>query len=137
MDFFGIGNALQGVFHVYLRMARQSGRTTALIRALKPGDRVVCLTDVHARNLERRAREFGVKDVQFVACEVRNSPTVFHRGTSQGLTYFDHPWVEAYYEQQIHQAVDSLRFMQDQLSGHSAAHIETKLAAQEINRWRF
>jgi hypothetical protein len=137
MDAFGIGAAVKGVTEVYFLSARQSGRTYAMLESLRDGDRIVFLNEREARRVQRLAKELG-RDVQCVVCPLpmEGGVGLLGEGTSQGRTIFDHSWIEAYYRACIEVAQKYIDHMQRELSGEGMAHVETRLAAREINKWR-
>lgn len=136
MDSFGIGAAVAGAAEVYFRSARQSGRTTAMLAGLKPGDRVVCLTVDYARELERHAKSLGITGVIFTAVPVNAPRELFNRQTSEGRTMFEHMWLEEYYRARIKDGWEIIDHLERQTSGPGMAHAETRLAAENIRRWR-
>ena len=131
MDHFGIGAALQLALRVYVQGARQTGRTTSLIESLKDGDRVVCQEWREANRLEQLCKERGIA-VKCVAVPPHDARSLFHSGSSQGRTIFEHTWVEAFYEMTLQRASEELDHLERELSGHGAAHRETLALAR---RW--
>ena len=135
MDAYGIGNAIKGQTQCYFQMARGTGRTCALIESLQDGDRVIFTTQQEAQRVERLAKELG-KEIRTLVVPVKNSSYLFDDGPSEGRTIFDHSWVETYYLDVIDQAAKTLDHLQRETSGYGMAHVETKLATKELQRWR-
>lgn len=99
-DFFGIGPAIRAALGIYRTAARDSGRTTRLLQALQSGDRVICQNIAAMRDMQRLLRERGFERD---AVQVRILPAEDHYRLVeleriQGRTYFDHAWVETYYQ---------------------------------------
>lgn len=134
MDHFGTSAAIQGMVEVYYMTARQSGRTTSLVESLKDGDRVVCLTNQEARRLLDLSRERGIT-ITAVALAPGRGRGIFHEGTSQGRTIFDHTWVEEHFRQAVRGAAEEIGYLQRELSGYGAAHRETARKARELATW--
>lgn len=112
-DFFGIGTALRAILSTYRQTARRTGRTTRLLDALRDGDRVIVASSEEHRHLASLVRMRGL-DVAVMCL----SPRDFHPAGLQGIpgrTYFDHGWVEAFYEQQLSYAERALAEMQERL----------------------
>lgn len=136
MDHFGIGAAVEGAVRIYTHSARRTGRTTSLVESLKDGDRVVFVNRKEADHTNRLCLERGVK-IECLVIDPKNPRLAFDHGTSQGRTLFDHSWVEQFYLRTIEQAREDIDYFQRELSGFGAAHIETRLRAEEIAKWRF
>jgi hypothetical protein len=130
MDHFGIGAALQLALRMYVQGARQTGRTTSLIESLKDGDRVVCLDNREAKRLEGLCRERRIK-VKCVAVSRHDAESLFHSGTPEGRTIFEHTWIEAFYEMTLRRAAEQIDHLERELSGYGAAHRETLALARQ------
>tara|TARA_R110002124_G_scaffold190189_1_gene357461 strand:+ start:493 stop:909 length:417 start_codon:yes stop_codon:yes gene_type:complete len=135
MDAFGIGNAIIGAARVYFQSARRTGRTSALLESLQPGDRVVCLTTQQAQHLRQRIKEQDI-DATVIVVPTEKPERIFEQSTSIGRTIFDHVWVEQYYLNQLQRAACDIDSLQRQSSGYGQPHLETKLAAVELVKWR-
>ena len=135
MDAFGIGNAIIGAARVYFQSARRTGRTTALLESLQPGDRVVCLSTQQAQHLRQRIKDQNI-DATVIVVPTEIPERVFEQRTSIGRTIFDHAWVEQYYLNQLEHAVSDIDSIQRQSSGYGQPHLETKLSAAELVKWR-
>jgi hypothetical protein len=134
MDAFGIGNAVKGAAEVLFMSARRTGRTTALLEALKDGDRVVCPNEASARHMRHELKKWRKKVAVFVV-PVNEPNKLFSQPSSDGRTVFDHVWVEDYYRAQIAEAAKDIDHWQAQSSGFGAAHVETRHRAEEIHKW--
>lgn len=135
MDKFGIGAGVMGSVRTYFSAARQSGRTTALVESLKDGDRVVFTDDIQAEYVKKLCRQLGVK-VECVVVSPRHPDGVFDRGTPTGRTIFDHVWLEEFYKERIAEAMRSIDYLERESSGFGMAHIETRMRARELSKWR-
>lgn len=137
MDFFGIGSAVRGALEIYFRSARGTGRTTALLNAVKDGDRVVFLHIQEANEFRRLCREQG-KDVIALVCPLKDMSRLFERGSPSGdcKTIFDHSFLEALYRHRVDEIEREINGLQVALSGRGAKHEETRLAAKEAAQWR-
>jgi hypothetical protein len=134
MDQYGIGTAIEGCAVNYFAVSRQTGRTTQMIESLQDGDRVVCLRDKDAAWLRRRLREFE-KDIEVVSISTKEVHKIFDIAPSKGRTVFDHDWIENYYTEVIQGAQKQIDRFQRESSGFGAAHIETRMMAN--NRGKF
>ena len=136
MDFFGIGTAMRGMIGVYIQFARRTGRTTMLLQSLRPGDRVICAEVKQRQYLEQKLQDWGIEGVEVVHIPVQMPNDLFRLGTSKGQTIFDHSWVEKFYEQAINDAAKAIDQWQESTSGFGRAHVETRLQAEAIRKWR-
>jgi hypothetical protein len=134
MDQYGIGTAIEGCAVNYFAVSRQTGRTTQMIESLQDGDRVVCLTDKDAAWLRRRLREFE-KNIDVISVPTKDANTILYNPPSKGRTVFDHDWIEKYYAEVIQGAQKRIDSLQRESSGFGAAHIETRMMAN--NRGKF
>lgn len=134
MDRFGIGNMIRGAVKCLLISGRQSGKTTELVQSLKDGDRVVFTGEGEAARVTRLAKELGIEiDVSVIP---PNQPErLSDKGTPKGNLILDHEWVEQYYLNAIERAQRDIDYFQRELSGQGMAHIETRMAAREKDRW--
>lgn len=138
MDAFGIGNAIRGAAEVVMMTARQTGRSTALLESLRPGDRVVVSSMEQARWMRHKVRELHPEkheDISFVVAKPGHFREVYECGTSQGRTVFDHDWLEQHYRNVLEHTAEDIDHHQRELSGYSMAHVETHLAARESRLW--
>lgn len=127
-DAFGIGQAIKGAAEIYLRAARQSGRTTAMVESLKPGDCVCVLSHKDARMVQEMCKERGFEiDVEVVNPKEPNK--VFDKCSKQGRYIFDHRWVEQFYLNALDRVAEEISFLQKQKSGYGQPHLETKKKA--------
>ena len=134
-DFFGISQALRAGMNIYFAGARNTGRTVSLLNSLEDGDRVVFCDEKTARHTERMAKERGIK-LEYMIADPKDPSRLFERGTSQGRTTFDHSWVEQYFKDSLEHSTKRISNMQDQLSGYGEPHIQTKLKAREVQKYR-
>lgn len=136
MDAFGIGAALKGAQQVYFMAARRTGRTTALLEGLKPGDRVVCTNGQTMMRYKNMLEELGIEKVNLVVVSIDRPQDLFEKPPSEGRTLFDHTWLEMFYTKQLHEISCYIDKLQRESSGFGMAHVETKLVAREIAKWR-
>lgn len=135
MDAFGIGNGVQGAVNIYCQSARRTGRTTALVESLKDGDRVVFTDRREADRVKHLCKELGVA-IDTMVVETTDPSRLFDKGTPTGRTVFDHSWVEKFYMEAIASAQKQIDHFQRETSGFGMAHVETRMKAQEIAKWR-
>lgn len=137
MDHFGIGLGIKGAAQVYLRAARQTGRTTSLADSLKDGDCVCCATQAESNNLERELRKRKLK----VRCIVL-SPSERSLGSLSGMEppigrfIFDHGWVEEFYLRGIGRCEREIDEWQKALS-RDKSELDFNEAMREVMlKWR-
>jgi hypothetical protein len=141
MDFFGIGAALEGVAHVYFRSAMRTGRTTALIKSLRPGDRVIFSGPRMRQTFESHLRSICDQAFADQIDLVVFDPKWVHREMdgrlpAPGRTFFDHTWIEEYYLLQIANATRDIEEMQGKLSTFPAnGRVSRRLIDETIMRW--
>lgn len=82
-DFYGISRAIQGAAQIYFSSARMSGRSTALINALKDSDCVLCTSHKEADYYRNRCKRQGLK-VTFIAVNPKQRPDAYGR-EAQGI----------------------------------------------------
>lgn len=134
MDIFGIGPGVLGAVNIYFQSARRTGRTTALLESLKPGDRIVFAESKHADLMRRMLKERDL-DVECIVIPPNIPEKLFEHPTSQGRTIFDHCWLEQFYLSNLERMTRDIDHLQTQSSGYGEAHIRTRLAAQEMAKW--
>lgn len=97
-----VSAALEMALQAYDLGARQSGRTTALLDAVKAGDVVLCASLAEQRNLAYQLRGRGIRaDVRIVGA---NYPDVqrFLQGLGAGTrVHLHHDWAKKFYEQEL------------------------------------
>lgn len=132
MDAFGISPAVQAVVEVLFRSMRQTGRTTALLNAVAPGDRVLFLTHKEAARFQNLLRERGK---QGVTCTVVNlNDAALTR--SEGRTYLDHNVVEKIHRDSIESSMRYIRFLEDMLSSRPIDEGAGPVFDDPLRRWR-
>lgn len=120
MDIFGIGSAVKAAAEIYFNCARRTGRTTALIKTLKPGDRVYFASHDMSQWFKRRLREHGVEGVE---CEVWNMHRIEQNDKHQrcnGRAILDHTLIEALYLQAIDDKSKFIKQIEDAFSKHQS-----------------
>ncbi|MCU8000177.1 hypothetical protein [Shewanella sp. SM95] len=113
MDIFGIGSAVKAAAEIYFNCARRSGRTTALIKTLKPGDRVYFANYEMSQWFKRRLKADGVDGVE---CAVWNDHAV-KLARAKGRAIFDHTLIEDLYKKAIDDKAKLIKRIEDDFSG--------------------
>ncbi len=131
MDFFGIGTAMKGLLATYFRGARQTGRTTQMLDALKDGSMVIVHQHSHGERIVRACKERGL-DVKVRVLNPRRIHLDFP--PVHGRCFFDHVWVEEYYKMAIEDATKAIDELQSRL-GQSPLPDSPMLARNEA-LWR-
>lgn len=116
MDIFGIGSAVKAAAEIYFNCARRSGRTTALIKALKPGDRVYFSNYEMSQWFKRHLKAEGVEGVEGVECVVWNDHAVKLK-CAKGRAIFDHTLIEDLYRKAIEEQANFIKQREDHFSG--------------------
>lgn len=97
-----VGAALEMALQAYGLGARQSGRTTTLLDAVKAGDVVLCADIAEQRNLRGRLRERGINaDVLIVPPSYPDVLERLHRRNVGVSVHLHHDWVNKFYEQEL------------------------------------
>jgi FAD/FMN-containing dehydrogenase len=122
MDMFGIGSAITAVVDSYFQGARRTGRTTRLLASVKAGDRIVTVDENQARLL-RGLLGKDRRDVTVLVLPVKD-PLRFGTARSKGKTVFDHTWIEELYRLESGQVDNSLKYLEDRLSGSGMPDFE-------------
>lgn len=137
MDQFGIGQALFGVISIYFRSARRTGRTTNLVESVKTGDRVVFDNPNEARRVKHLCKLRNV-EIETIVIDPKFPEKLFDQGPvlNDGRLIFDHSWLEKYYENVFLTAENRIDYFQREISGFGMAHIETKIKAENMMRWK-
>lgn len=135
MDHFGIGSAYQAMSTIYRQSARQTGRTTLMIKSLKSGDRVIFTSTNEADRVRRLAKQEYNKDIECIVVNPRTPELLRNRGSSQHRTIFDHSWVEQYYKNTISFCESTIDWFQTELSNNREPPRETERREQEMGKW--
>lgn len=102
-----------------------TGRTTAALMSLKPGDRfIVPFSHMVKRSLEWLETN-GVKDVEVVYVQP-GLQSLELMTTSRGKTVFDHTWVEACLKTELGHVASQLGLLADRISGFDERHERTR-----------
>jgi len=137
MDHFGIGAAIEGAARVYCHTARRTGRTTALVKSLNTGDRVVFCDAREAERVSRMCREQGTH-IEYVVIDPGN--VAFNKLTNRarpiGRLIFDHSWVEQFYIHAISRAGREIEFLQQEFSGLGTDVKPSPWMTLEIDKWK-
>lgn len=143
MDGPDLAGVLAAGLQIYLQTARRTGRTSRMLDRLKDGDQVVTLSSREADRLRRLAKERKL-DVRIVTVSEPHPGAVLatvRTAPRMGHTYFDHLWVEAFFERAIADAARDLDQLESATSGWQTAHELTldaaKRARRDPGRWLF
>lgn len=112
----GIGVAIESMVHVYRQTARQTGRTSQMLRTLKDGDRVYVATGGERLRLERACKEAGI-NAEIVMLDPRRPGDISNRPPCAGAALFEHSWVEEFYLDNVRRMQNHIREMQEYASG--------------------
>ena len=123
-----MGPALEMAAYIHVQTARQTGRTSAMLDAAKPGTRIITPTTEIARYIERQVRDRQLEDVKAHCI----GPSM-HRLCGQmhhykpGAMVFDHTWFEQFY-------LTGLKQMRGQLGDFMKAIYDEDRKASDIIR---
>ena len=116
MDLFGIGEAMKALVIVYYNTARQTGRTTHMLKYLKDGDRI-CFADRREADRVRRICKDLSLDVKCIVINPSKLHGLHNLPRSTGRTIFDHSWVERFYIDAISHAGNTMTSFEERFSG--------------------
>ena len=136
MDFFGIGQAIQGAVQIYFRSARATGRTTVLLDSVKEGDRIITSTREEAHRLEHILRDRKL-NVQCLRVDPRYPEKVWEQyGRSEGRTIFDHSFIEEHYLACIEEAGERISGVEKAASGPKVPErLDINAAFEDFRKW--
>lgn len=95
----GVPNALSAFLATYEHCSRRSGRTTAMVAALRDGDTVIFATEKEAMRAARLALDRGAHIRAVVVAVGKFDPGLFAQEGRRIL--FDHGWLTAYWSHVI------------------------------------
>lgn len=136
MDFFGVGGAVKAAFRMYQQCSIHTGRSTYLLQVVQPGDRVIFASRVERRHFDNQLKEFGIERVTTAVVAIgRDMPCRLHDlKRSEGLTYFDHGWLEQYYQYCMDDWVKFVDEMQTNMSGRNLEHRKCQEMEERVYR---
>lgn len=132
-DIFGIGNALRGMVRVYEISSRCTGRTSAMVKVLQDGDKVVFTSSAEARRVENLCKQAG-KTIKPIVCEPRNRPQIIQYAGG-GNVVFDHVWVEQFYKEALDSAYKDLYNLQRHMCQDFPEMRDTPEKDLQIRKW--
>ncbi|MCC6478045.1 MAG: hypothetical protein IT552_02405 [Sphingomonadaceae bacterium] len=88
---YGFGASIEAHIERFEMHSRQTGRTHAMLSAMKDGDTVFTNDIRKARYLEERAREMG-KNIKARVLRPGPNADMSRLFVGRGTTYFDHSW---------------------------------------------
>ena len=110
-------NVLRIALQSFIAGARRTGRTSAMIEGLRPGDYVIAPTPQVGTAIARRMRELGRPNTGIQICAPTLAglsevmPGLVGRLGDNGRIVFDHTWLEAYYDKALTSASDELAML--------------------------
>lgn len=97
-----VSAALEMALQAYDLGARRSGRTTALLDAVKAGDVVLCASIAEQRSLTYQLRGRGIRaDVRIVGANYPDVQECLRRLNAGARVHLHHDWVKKFYEQEL------------------------------------
>lgn len=108
MDIFQTAKDIISIMDIFFFGRRATGRTTRLIQVVQPGDIVIFSNHEQKRTFEYHARDQnkkigrGISDIRTMVCGA--APYFLAerlKGIEANNIYFDHVWMEKYYEATI------------------------------------
>jgi hypothetical protein len=92
-----IATFLGATLEIYRQTARRTGRTLAMMDAVKDGDRVVCPNNDVKRHIKYLAAKAGKTISVVVNDPLKIDPRDHIIHSIPGTTHFEHTWIEAYF----------------------------------------
>lgn len=112
----GISAAIKTAVRTFEIFSRRTGRTSAMIAAIRPGDRIITATQEEQRRIRRILKLAGKEDIEVSFSDPREDP-LRRRGTNpNGATVFDHLYIEGWWLAAIERADRELRSAEAALS---------------------
>lgn len=110
MDIYGIGAGIEAAVKISFLSCRQTGRTTRMIEALRPGDRVICHGSGEQRHTRAMLNRVGKDGVEVILLPVNQSHRLKSDMRSRGgKDYFTHDWLEAFWLYEIQEVQQHVR----------------------------
>jgi hypothetical protein len=126
-DYGYVAVALAGL-ELFEMSARRFGRTERLIAAVRDGDRVICSSTDHQRDLKRRLRDAGKPNVTVVVSDPRRGAPLGLVSAKRCRTFFDHPYVLERVRLSIRGAGIELAEWEKEMSRDPAPQVEERTA---------
>lgn len=95
MNDHGLSATMKSALEIFCQASRGTGRSTALLERVKPGDAIVTATAQEARHLRDQLRQMNKPDVAVFQAAPRDMPLARLGTNPTGATYFDHLFIEA------------------------------------------
>lgn len=134
-DHYGITTALKAAMNIYFASARKTGRTSSLVSSVKTGDRIIFSDSREAKRVERLCLERGV-EIEALVVDPNRPEALFHKGRSRGKVYFDHSWIEEFYEMVFASAARDIGKWCADMSAPDAPKELTDHRKRAETRWR-
>ncbi len=134
-DHYGIGNSLLGMFDVYRRMSRRSGRTTRMLEQVKEDCLIIVLTDQDRILLQRQMKALG-KEATVVAVDVVGPHPGLLRGRQYSQVLLDHAWVEEYFRRDILVANSFLSALEQEITKKPPSNIDLRDERARFYDWK-
>ena len=111
----GFINAIQG----NILSNRSTGRTTEIAKLVTDNDRVVFSSNNAKLEFSGVLRSIGnTSAVSLVVVDIKNLDKLLQHQRVKGATYFDHVFIELYFEEKLYKAAEQLKYMAN-LNCHS------------------
>lgn len=126
MDLYNIGAVMNAMVEMYRVSSRNTGRSSLLFSMVQDGDRIIFHNTEHANIAKRELSSRGKTDVQCISIDPRHLHEVIDKfkGTRR-RTFYDHIFVEEYYQHIIRGAGTDLDRIQEILSCDAPARLQT------------
>lgn len=96
-DMHGIGPGMAAVIRLYIMTARGTGRTTEMLSAVNPGDRIVFSSTGEKRRVSQLLKDSGTEGVDLIVLPVHRLHELSSMPIVEGRTFLDHTLIEEFY----------------------------------------
>ncbi|WP_342361377.1 hypothetical protein [Terrarubrum flagellatum] len=107
-DEYGFAAATKTGLRLYGMSSRRTGRTSRMIERVRKGDVIICADSREKERVQRLLREAKKAEIDVVVVNPQRTPLRDVGTRPNGRVFFDHGWIERYFEIEIDRAANQL-----------------------------